>query len=60
MINVQVLIAIIDRCLLPRKTPAALCPSQLIRNAAWTVAVGFQLQKNEVIMIDNERLSHAR
>ena len=33
---------------------------QHIRNVAWTVAVGFQMQKNEVIMIDNERFAHAR
>ena len=29
---------------------------QHVRNVAWDVAVGFQMQKNEVIMIDNEDL----
>ena len=33
---------------------------QHIRNVAWSVAVGFQLQKNDVILVDNERLAHAR
>ena len=31
-----------------------------IRNVAWSVAVGFQMQKNDVILVDNERLAHAR
>ena len=31
-----------------------------LRNVSWSLAIGFQLKKNDVLLLDNELVQHGR